>query len=211
MKQRGQQPDSNGDIGWRSIRQTALPSILAVEEPDFCSMDFFTRRSKESFRWMKQPGDTLPLADGTYQCLLELQWFEKQNRNFMAKRNILLICKVDNPPEINISSPENLSRGIYWWSRWTMWCRWRSNRWNRIGFQDNVFSQGTEKSGFCCLVSYYHESNKTYSLRVTAGNVSNDFQIEVLDKEFAIQHLTIDPKIAAATRNDESAGKWKKR
>jgi len=37
------------------------------------------------------------------------------------------------------------------------------------------------------------------------GEVTENFEVKVNDKEFTIQYLTIDPKIAAETRNDESA------
>ena len=59
-------------------------------------------------------------------------------------------------------------------------------------------------------VSYFHKSNKTYSINVTFGYISETFDVKVNDKEFTIQYLTIDTKIAAATRNDERQGGYRK-
>lgn len=205
----GQQPDSNGDIGLTINPADGLPSILAVEEPDFVRWTFL-QEEQEILSVDETTGDTLPLADGTYQCLLELQWFEKQNRNFYGKAQYTFDLQVDNPPEINISSLKTYPGELLVITLNHVNADEEVTVETELDFKPNVFSQGTEKV-VLLPVSYYHESNKTYSLRVTAGNVSNDFQIEVLDKEFAIQHLTIDPKIAAATRNDESAREVKEK
>ncbi|HEY8499462.1 MAG TPA: M23 family metallopeptidase, partial [Clostridia bacterium] len=50
-----------------------------------------------------------------------------------------------------------------------------------------------------------HKTGKRYTIDVSAGNASKTFDVELRDKEFIIQYLTIDPKVSAETRNDKSA------
>lgn len=47
-----------------------------------------------------------------------------------------------------------------------------------------------------------------YSTTLSAGDVSQSFEITVKDKDFAVQTVTVDPKLAAATRNEATSAEF---
>lgn len=79
-----------------------------------------------------------------------------------------------------------------------------------LDFKPNIFKYNDE----CIIllpVSYYHKQNAVYSFKVKIGDDSFSYAIEVKEKEFTVQQLTIDTKIAAETRNDKSAQEVKEK
>ena len=203
------QPGANGDIGLVLTEAGGLPSILTTDEPDSVRWTFL-QEGKEVLSLNETPADPLPLADGTYGCLLELQWLENQNRGFFGEAQYAFDLQVDNPPEIGISSLKTSPGELLVITASHVNADEEVAVQTEFDFEPNVFTQGADRV-ILLPVSYYHEPNKTYSIQVSAGDVSETFQVEVLDKEFAIQQLTIDPKVAAATRNDESAREVKEK
>lgn len=73
-----------------------------------------------------------------------------------------------------------------------------------LDFKPNIFDYDNKKV-ILQPVSYYNKAGKIYSIKLTIGEDTHSFAVQVNEKEFTIQHLTIDPKIEAETRNDESA------
>lgn len=204
-----EQPESTGDIGLKLSETGGLPMILAGDAPDTAQWTFLQDQQKVLSAENTQ-NTPLLLPDGTYKCLLELKWLENENREFFGKAQYAFDVQVDNPPEIGISSLQTYPGELLVITAGHVNADEEVTIQTEIDFKPNVFSKGTERI-VLLPVSYYHKVNKTYSVQVTVGNVSETFQVEVLDKEFAIQHLTIDTKIAAATRNDESAREVKEK
>ena len=79
-----------------------------------------------------------------------------------------------------------------------------------LDFKPNVFSYKNEHI-ILLPVSYYNESNKVYSIKLKIGDETFSYPIKINEKEFITQQLTIDPKIAAETRNEKSAQEVKEK
>lgn len=202
-------PGTNDDIGLTINKAGGFPTILTSDEPDTIQWVFL--QDGQVVLTLERIQDIpLSLADGTYGCLLELQWLENQNRNFFGKAQYAFNLQVDNPPEFSISSLKTYPGELLAITASHVNADEEVIIQTEFDFKPNVFTRGQDKV-ILLPVSYYHKPNQTYSIQVTAGTVSETFQVEVLDKEFAIQHLTIDPKVAAATRNDESAREVKEK
>jgi murein DD-endopeptidase MepM/ murein hydrolase activator NlpD len=79
-----------------------------------------------------------------------------------------------------------------------------------LDFKPNIFKYNDEHV-ILLPVSYYHKHNHVYFFRLLIGEETFSYAINVKDKEFVTQQLTIDPKIAAETRNDKSAQEVKEK
>lgn len=79
-----------------------------------------------------------------------------------------------------------------------------------LDFKPNVFSYNDEHI-ILLPVSYYHKHNYIYGFKLLIGDETFSYAINVRDKEFVTQQLTIDTKIAAETRNDKSAQEVKEK
>ncbi len=197
------QPVTVNDIGLKLTETGGLPMILTTEKPDIVQWTLF-QDEQEVFSAENMQSNPLLLADGAYRCVLELQWLETQNCEFFGNMQYVFSLQVDNPPEIKISSLKTYPGEILIITADHVNADEEVTIQTEVDFKPNIFSNGTEKI-VLLPISYYHKTNKTYSVQVTAGQVSQTFQVELLDKEFQIQNLTIDKQVAAATRNDESA------
>ena len=186
-----------------TIHDSFIPEILSDDKPDNIKWSF-SQNDKALFVSENMQNDSFSLGDGAYQCTLELQWLENENRGFYGKTQYDFTIQVDNPPEINISALKTYPGELLVIT---------ANHVNPdenititadIDFTPNVFAKGAERVALL-PVSYFHKANQMYSIHVAAGDISETFEVEVLDKEFTTQYLVIDTKVAAATRNDESA------
>lgn len=186
-----------------TIKDSKLPEILSEENPDNVKWSFF-QGNKEIFVSENIQNGSFSLSDGAYQCSLELKWLENKNRGFYGKAQFDFTVQVDNPPEISISALKTYPGELLVIT---------ANHVNQdenvtittdIDFTPNVFAKGSERV-ILLPVSYFHKANQKYGINVAAGDISKTFEVEVLDKEFTTQYLVIDTKVAAATRNDESA------
>ncbi len=204
-----EQLENSGDIGLVLSAEGGLPTILTADKPDTAQWTFL-QDNQEVLALKDSQSNPLPLLDGSYRCLLELQWLESQTHDFFGKVQYSFDVQVDNPPEIVVSSLKTSPGELLVITARHVNADEEVAVQTDFDFKPNVFTKGQDKV-ILLPVSYYHKPNKTYSLQVTAGAISETFQVEVLDKEFAIQHLTIDPNVAAATRNDESAREVKEK
>jgi len=73
-----------------------------------------------------------------------------------------------------------------------------------LDFKPNIFDYDNKKV-ILQPVSYYNKADRVYSIKLTIGEETHSFAVQVNEKEFAVQNLTIDPKIEAETRNEKSA------
>jgi len=180
----------------------SLPQMELPYKPDAVKLDFLL--DNETVYTASDLNASCPLDDGLYQCVLELSFHENGSRDFYGNAVYMFDVQIDKPPEFKISSD-----WIYPGELLVI----TANNVNDdetvtvktdIDFKPNVFGEGPEKV-ILLPVSYYHKAGKTYTIEVSAGNESKTFEVELRDKEFIIQYLTIDPKVAAETRNDASA------
>jgi len=180
----------------------SLPQIETPYKPDAVKLDFLL--NNEAVFTASDVSAPCPLGDGLYECVLELSYSENGDRDFYGSAVYMFDIQIDKPPEFNISSD--------WIYPGELLVITASNV-NEdetvtvktdIDFKPNVFGEGSEKV-ILLPVSYYHKAGKTYTIDISAGSASKTFEVELRDKEFIIQYLTIDPKVAAETRNDKSA------
>lgn len=197
-----EQSDNNENISL-TINDSRLPEVIFENRPDTVTWSF-SQNDKIIFVSEDMQNSTLSLNDGTYQCSLTLQWLINDNREFYGKSQYNFKIQIDNPPKIRISSLETYPGELLVITAEHVNQGENVTIKTDIDFKPNVFGKGAEKT-ILLPVSYFHRANKTYSIQVNAGDISETFKVEVLDKEFTTQYLTIDTKIAAATRNDESA------
>lgn len=196
--------ESNGkeDISI-TVNDSCLPEILSDFKPDEIKWKIL-QNDKVIFESDGTQNNFVSLSDGTYQCTLELNWLENKNSGFYGKVRYNFAIQVDNPPEIRISSLQTYPGELLVITADHVNPDENVTITTDIDFTPNVFARGTERV-VLLPVSYFHKANKKYSIHVTAGDTSETFEVEVLDKEFVTQYLVIDQKVAEATRNDESA------
>ena len=180
----------------------SLPEIGFPYEPDAVKLDFML--DNETVYTTSDINASCPLGDGLYHCVLKLSYDENGERDFYGSAVYMFDIQIDKPPEFNISSDWIYPGELLVITASNVNDDETVTVKTDINFKPNVFGEGLEKV-ILLPVSYYHQAGKTYTIEVSAGNESKTFEVELRDKEFIIQYLTIDPKIAAETRNDESA------
>lgn len=79
-----------------------------------------------------------------------------------------------------------------------------------LDFKPNIFFHDNQHV-ILLPVSYYHKNNEIYEFKLIIGDEVFPYEIKVMEKEFVVQQLTIDTKIAAETRNDKSAQEVKEK
>lgn len=197
-----EQSNSNEDI-IITVNDSSLPEIMSDFEADSVKWSI-SQDDKVIFESDGMQNGSFSLSDGAYKCTLELNWLENKNRGFHGKAQYDFTIQVDNPPEIRISSMQTYPGELLVITANHVNPDENVTIKTDIDFTPNVFARGTERVALL-PVSYFHKANQKYSVHVTAGDISEAFEVEVLDKEFTTQYLVIDTKVAAATRNDESA------
>ncbi|NLM72813.1 MAG: M23 family metallopeptidase [Clostridiaceae bacterium] len=73
-----------------------------------------------------------------------------------------------------------------------------------LGFQPNAFKYGNQHI-ILLPVSYNNPSGKVYQIKISLGDREYSYPLTLNDKEFITQYMTIDTKVAASTRNEQSA------
>jgi len=171
------------------------PDLLAVE----IHQDGITVYSAQSL------DGRLPLSrDGLYQVTVRAVWHQNDSRDFFGEAEFEFELKADLPPTFDFSTSE-LDPGELLVIRAS-----NINTENgpeistQIDFQPNAFKSG-DAWMILLPVSYFHEANKDYSITVSADGVKQEHKLRVKPKEFTTQYMKIDPNIAKATRNEDSA------
>jgi murein DD-endopeptidase MepM/ murein hydrolase activator NlpD len=178
-------------------------NIDSAIEPDSIKIELISE-DETVFSTTDIQNDLCNIEDGSYQCLLELQWYKKNISDFFGKVFYKFDLQIDNPPEFEISADK-----IYPGELLVITARNINPDENveitsDFDFKPNIFGEGSQKV-ILLPVSYYHKEGKTYSISISAGNSEQVFDVDLLKKDFITQYLTIDTKVAAATRNDKSA------
>ncbi len=184
-----------------TITDSLLPAINAEEEPDNMKLEFL---QNEEVVYTTTENGALDLEDGSYQCCMELYWFEDLQKSFYGSAIYRFNVEIDNPPEFEISENHTYPGELLVIKAYHINEEDNLSVQTNIDFEPHIFGKGSEKT-ILIPVSYYHQDGKTYTITVSAGNISETFDVDLLKKDFITQYLTIDTKIAAATRNEKSA------
>jgi len=142
--------------------------------------------------------------DGLYNCIMQLEWDQGDGRDFYGKATYEFTLDADYPVRFEISA-EEIDPGELLVIR-------ASNIQpdedltieTEIDFKPNTFQEGNARI-VLLPISYYHQENRSYAVKVSSGDAKQEFNVRVRPKEFAVQHMTIDPAVAASTRNEKSA------
>lgn len=194
-------------------------NINAGVHPDSIKLDIYQNgMSVLSTNQEVEPGlavdkfqpDLSHLGDGLFNCSMELTWNKIDGRTFNGKAVYEFDIQVDLPPTFEVSSTELYPGELLIIKASHINPDEAVTIKSDINFKPNIFGEGSEKT-ILLPVSYYHAVNKTYTVTLKAGSQTQDFKVKLLDKEFVIQYLTIDPKVAAATRNNDSAVEMQKK
>lgn len=147
----------------------------------------------------------LPLTrDGLYQATLRAVWQQNDSRDFYGEAEFEFELKADLPPTFDFSASE-IDPGELLVIRVS-----NVNAENgpeistQIDFKPSAFKAG-DTWMILLPVSYFHEANKDYTISVSADGIKQEHKLRVKPKEFTVQYLKIDPNVAQATRNEDSA------
>lgn len=144
--------------------------------------------------------ENLP-ADGDYRVVCEVIW---DTDEFTGPVNYSFQIGADFPPFVEISATETLPGELI-----VIKAKYINSIDSvaietNLDFTPNVFKHNDEHI-ILLPVSYYNKENRVYNFNLTIDNEEFNYEITLNEKEFVTQQLTIDPKVAAETRNDKSA------
>lgn len=142
--------------------------------------------------------------DGTYRCVLQLGWSKNYSRDFYGKATYEFDLEAEYPVGFEISASEIDPGELLVIKASNIRPEDELNIKTDIDFKPNSYQDGDTRV-VLLPVSYLHEADKTYDIQVSSGVYAKDFKVYVRPKKFTVQYLTIDPQVAASTRNDESA------
>jgi hypothetical protein len=140
-------------------------------------------------------------ADGEYRAVCEAKW---ETDEFTGTVNYNFIISAEFPPKIEISATETLPGELIVLKIKYLNDDEEVKLETNLDFTPNVFKYNDDYV-ILLPVSYYNKDNEVYSFKVIIGEDEFKYDIAINEKEFVVQQLTIDPKIAAETRNDKSA------
>lgn len=140
-------------------------------------------------------------ADGEYRAVCETMW---KTDDFTGSVNYNFIIVAEFPPIVEISATETLPGELV-----VLKIKYANidetiKIETDLDFTPKVFKHNDEHV-ILLPVSYYNKDDEIYSFKLTIDDEEFAYAIAIKEKEFVVQHLKIDPKIAAETRNDKSA------
>lgn len=150
--------------------------------------------------------DDIP-ADGEYQGVCEAKWNQGE---FMGSANYYFTLSADFPALPEISATETLPGELIVLKIKYLNPEETVEIETDLDFKPNLFVYNDENV-ILLPVSYYNKYDNVYSFKLIIGEETFSYAINVKDKEFVIQQLTIDTKVAAETRNDKSAQEVKEK
>lgn len=182
-------------------------SVLACDfeiEPD--SFYLFIYKDGELVASVDRPENAARLVDedGFYSCIMQLEWDRQEGRDFYGNATYEFSIAADYPPRIEISAKEIDPGELLVIKASNIQPDEDLVVESEFDFKPNAFQEGNTRT-VLLPVSYYHKENRAYSVKVTAGETTREFNVFLRPKEFIIQHMRIDPKVAAATRNEKSS------
>lgn len=178
--------------------------------PDGFHMDIFKDENLvESLDAMENAADILN-EDGLYKCVLQLEWTRREDRGYYGTARYEFTLEADYPVRFDISATEIDPGELLVIRAHNIKPEDEMIVETDIDFEPASYQEGNSRI-MLLPVSYLHKEDKSYGIRVASGDSSQDFTVYVRPKKFIIQYLTIDPNVAAATRNDKSAAEMQEK
>jgi len=146
-------------------------------------------------------------VDGEYQGVCEAQWNQGK---FIGNANYYFTILADFPADPVISATETDPGELVVLKIKYLNPEEKVEIETDLDFKPNVFRYKDEHI-ILLPVSYYNKTDKVYCIKLKIGDDTFTYPIKVNDKEFVTQDLTIDPQIAAETRNEKSAQEVKEK
>ena len=150
--------------------------------------------------------DDIP-QDGEYQGVCEAKWDKGE---YIGSANYYFTISADFPALPEISATETLPGELIVLKIKYLNPEETVEIETDLDFKPNVFAYNGEHV-ILLPVSYFNKYDHVYSFKLIIGEETYSYAINVKDKEFVTQQLTIDTKIAAETRNDKSAQEVKEK
>ena len=175
--------------------------ISFEDQPDSYNMMLYKENS------VVLSGQKLHLAaddltgDGEYICVYEGTWKSGKNK---GKISYSFTLAVDFPYELAISSSETDPGELLVICALNLNADESLEVETDLDYKPNAFQYGNKRI-ILLPVSYYNEPGKVYQVRVNIGGEVFSYAVKVNEKNFTTQYMTIDTKVAAATRNEKSA------
>lgn len=210
---------------WYSIVQPTLsysseiPTITSSTE--VLGLDIDKLPTKATLRIIENSGKTIafegivnvrqlpfPEYDGSFKYELNLNWSEEE-LGYKGDTSLSFDVNVDLP-ESYVVSKEILKQGDM-----LVVTAQHVNEIEDISLDQNLvehftwFKSGNSYRGY--LPTNYYTKLGSYTLTFTnkTTNISTDFNVEVVSRDFKVQNLIIDSNVEASTRNDEAYAEYR--
>lgn len=148
--------------------------------------------------------------DGLYRCIMQLEWDQAEDRDFYGKATYEFSLAADYPVRFEISAKEIDPGELLVIRASNIQPQEDLSVETEFDFTPNAYQERNTRI-VLLPVSYYHEADRFYAVKVSSRDVSQTFSVRVRPKEFAIQYLKIDPSVAASTRNEKSAAELREK
>lgn len=186
------------------IRQDSALGYDFEVQPD--NFYLFIYRDNNLIQSLRQPENIAGLLDedGLYNCIMQLEWNQGDDRDFYGKATYEFTLAADYPVRFEISSEEIDPGELLVIKASNIQPHEALSVETEFDFKPSAFQEGNTRT-VLLPVSYYHEEDRPYAVKVSSGDSMQEYSVRVRPKEFIIQYLKIDPQVAAATRNEQSS------
>lgn len=193
-----------------SINQDSVFGYEFETQPD--AFYLFIYKDNYLVSSAQQPENVALLLDedGLYNCIMQLEWNERDDRDFFGKAAYEFVLNADYPVRIDISAEEIDPGELLVIKAYNIQPHEDLLVETEFDFSPNAFQEGNTRT-VLLPVSYFHKENKSYAVKVSSGDVVKEYSVFLRPKEFIIQYLSIDPNVAAATRNEKSAAEMQQK
>jgi len=148
--------------------------------------------------------------DGLYSCIMQLEWNQRDDRDFYGKATYEFTLNADYPVRFEISAEEIDPGELLVIKAYNIQPHEELSVETEFDFKPNAFQEGNTRT-VLLPVSYFHKENRSYAVKVSSGDAVKEYSVFLRPKEFTIQYLRIDPNVAAATRNEKSAAEMQEK
>ena len=188
-----------------NINQDSVLGYDFEVQPDIFYLFIYRDNDLVMVQSLNQPDNIARLLDedGLYNCIMQLEWNQDDGRTFMERPHMSLHWL----PTILYALIFPLKKSIqvsFWSSRLPIYSLTKTFPSKQRLILSQCFQEGNTRT-VLLPVSYFHKENRSYSVKVSSGDVVKEFSVFVRPKEFIIQYLRIDPQVAASTRNEKSS------
>jgi len=189
-----------------NINQESVLGYDFEVQPDIFYLFIYRDNNLVMVQSLNQPDNIASLLDedGLYNCIMQLEWNQNDDRDFYGKATYEFTLVADYPVRVDISAEEIDPGELLVIKASNIQPHEDLSIETEIDFKPNAFQEGNTRT-VLLPVSYFHKENRSYAVKVSSGEVVKEFSVFVRPKEFIIQNLRIDPQVAASTRNEKSS------